>query len=209
MKLVNGGYPKHSKAVIGSNNEKALYGPVSEHFLEQGFFVFSGAKDAKEKHQITGTSEFGVHLEGRDETVDVLAVKWAENGEIHSVAVECKLQQTVRTSAGAALQQATDYQLFFDEVYIATQQGQLGDKESVLRALGIGHIGVELSSGKVEITLPADFRNGDRFDLARNVEQVIPRAVLPLVFKEVFGLPLRYMDASRGGLWVAKDVVSK
>jgi len=41
------------------------------------------------------------------------------------------------------------------------------------------------------------------------MRQVTPRAVLPLIFRDVFGLPLRYMEASHGGLWVAKDVVSK
>jgi len=66
-------------------------------------------------------------------------------------------------------------------------------------------------SGRDICTTPlsADFRNADRFDLAQSMRQVTPRAVLPLMFKDVFGLPLRYMDASRGGLWVARDVVSK
>ena len=185
--------------------ENVLYGPVTEYFLEQGFFVLSGAR--KRKDQIVGTSEFGIKLDGKNETVDVLAVEWAENGEIHSVAVECKLYNTAREGVGASLHQATDYQLFFDEVYVATQTGELRDKESVLRALGLGHMSVDLQSKKVDITFPAQFRNTDRFDLAQNAKQVVPRAVLPLVFRDVFGLPLRYMDASRGGLWVATDVV--
>lgn len=185
--------------------ENVLYGPVSDHFLEQGFFVFSGAQ----KRQIVGTSEFGVKLDGKDETVDVLAVRWTETGEIHSVAVECKLYETARAGAGAGLHQATDYQLFFDEVYVATQAGQLADKESVLRTLGLGHVSVNLKSKKVGTTFQANFRNPDRFDLVQNMRQVTPRAVLPLIFKDVFGLPVRYMDASRGGLWVARDVVSK
>jgi len=190
---------------MATYKENILYGPVSDYFLQQGFFVFSGAK----KHQILGTSEFGVKLDGRNETIDVLAVEWTENGEIHSVAVECKLYNTAREGVGASLYQATDYQLFFDEVYVATQTGELRDKESVLKALGLGHLSVDLQSKKVVITFPAQFRNTDRFDLAHNVRQVVPRAVLPLVFRYVFpNLTLRYMDASRGGLWVATDVVS-
>lgn len=201
---MSGGSPPSGSEMV-AYKENVLYGPVSDHFLEQGFFVFSGAQ----KHQIVGTSEFGVNLDGKDETVDVLAVRWTETGEVHSVAVECKLYGTARAGAGGGLHQATDYQLFFDEVYIATQAGQLADKESVLRALGLGHISVDLRSWKVEFTLPSDFRNADRFDMVQSMRQVTPRAVLPLVFKDVFGLPIRYMDASHGGLWVARDVVSK
>lgn len=194
-----------SESKMVTIKENVLYGPVSDHFLEQGFFVFSGAQ----KREIVGTSEFGVKLDGKDETVDVLAVRWTETGEIHSVAVECKLYKTARAGAGAGLHQATDYQLFFDEVYVATQAGQLADKESVLRTLGLGHISVDLKSHKVGISFQANFRNANRFDLVQNMRQVTPRAVLPLIFKDVFGLPVRYMDASRGGLWVARDVVSK
>jgi len=185
--------------------ENVLYGPVSDHFLERGFFVFSGAQ----KRQIVGTSEFGVKLDGKYETIDVLAVRWTETGEVHSVAVECKLYETARAGAGAGLHQATDYQLFFDEVYIATQAGELADKESVLKTLELGHMSVDLKSQKVEVTFAANFRNTDRFNLVQSMRQVTPRAVLPLIFKDVFGLPLRYMEASHGGLWVARDVVSK
>lgn len=191
---------------MGINRENILYGPISSHFIEQGFFVFSGAR--KQEQGVVGTSEFGVKLEGQNETIDVLAVRWSETGLVHSAAVECKLYDTPRKGAGASLHQATDYQLFFDEVYTATQAGQLRDKESVLKALGLGHISVDLKSKKANVAFPAKFRNADRFDALQNAKQVIPRAVLPLIFKDVFGLPLRYMDASRGGLWVAKDVVS-
>lgn len=147
-------------------------------------------------------------MEGQNETIDVLAVRWSGSESVQSVAVECKLYDTPRRGVGASLRQATDYQLFFDEVYTATQSGQLGAKESVLKALGLGHISVDLEFKKADITFPARFRNADRFDALQNAKQVIPRAVLPLIFKDVFGLPLRYMDASRGGLWVAKDMVS-
>jgi hypothetical protein len=184
--------------------ENILYGPVSDHFLKRGFFVFSGAR----KSQIVGTSEFGFKLDGKNETVDVLAVRWTETGEVYSVAVECKLYENVRAGVGASLYQATDYQLFFDEVYVATQAGQLADKESVLKILGIGHMSVDLKSQKVETTFPAGFRNADRFNPVQSMRQVVSRTVLPLVFVDVFGLPIRYMDASRGGLWVARDVVS-
>ena len=184
--------------------ENDLYGPVSDHFLKQGFFVFSGAR----KCQIVGTSDFGVKLNGGDETVDVLATRWTKTGEVHTVAVECKLHETARESAGASLHQAIDYQIFFDEVYIGTQAGELEDKESVLKALGIGHISVDLKAKKADSAFSAQFRNTDRFNVLQNGKQVIPRAALPLAFKDVFGLPLRYMDASRGGLWVARDVVS-
>jgi hypothetical protein len=176
--------------------ENILYSPVSDYFLKRGFFVFSGSK----KHQIAGTSEFGVKLDGKNETVDVLAVRWKETGEVYSVAVECKLYETARAGVGAGLNQATDYQVFFDEVYVATQAGPLADKESVLKILGVGHMSVDLKSQKVEATFPAGFRNADRFNPVQSMRQVVSRTVLPLVFMDVFGLPLRYMDASRGGL---------
>jgi hypothetical protein len=190
-----------------ATKENVLYGPVSDYFLEQGFFVLSGAP----KPQIVGTSEFGVKIEDRDqyETVDVLAVRWGENKEVYSIAVECKLYATPRESAGASLNQVTDYQLFFDEVYAGTQSGSLKDKESVLRSLGVGHISVDLRSKKAKSLFPAQFRNAERFDSIQNATQVAPRVVLPLIFKDIFGLPLRYMDASHGGLWVAKDIVSR
>lgn len=187
--------------------ENILYAPLSDYFLERGFFVLSGA--GKRARGIIGTSEFGVRLkDGKHETVDILAAAWIEAGHIHSVAVECKLYDTARESAGGGLRQATDYQFFFDEVYIATQAGALEDRESVLRALGIGHMSVELDSNEVRLSLPAQIRNADRFNALENTRQVTPRLALPLVFADVFGLPMRYMDASHG-IWVAKDVVSR
>lgn len=190
-----------------ATKENVLYGPVSDYFLGQGFFVLSGAP----KRQIAGTSEFGVKIEDKDqyETVDVLAVRWGENKEVYSIAVECKLYATARESAGASLNQVTDYQLFFDEVYVATQSGPLKEKESVLRALGVGHISVDLRSKKAKSLFPAQFRNAERFDSIQNATQVAARVVLPLIFKDMFGLPLRYIDASHGGLWVAKDIISR
>lgn len=186
-------------------NEKILYAPVSDYFLKQDYFVLSGAQ----KHGIIGTSEFGIELKrGKHETMDIVAARWTKTGNVHSVAVECKLHDTARESAGASLHQATDYQLFFDEVYIATQAGELGDKESVLRVLGVGHISVNLKSNEVRLLLPADIRNSQRFNTLENARQVTPRLALPLVFTDVFGPPIRYMDA-RQGLWVAKDIVSR
>lgn len=185
--------------------ENILYAPVSNYFIGQGFFVFSGSQ----KPDVMGTSEFSIEVGGQYETVDILAVKWTETGSIRSIAVECKLYETARQGAGAGIRQATDYQLFFDEVYIATQAGKLEDKESVLKILGIGHISVNPENNKAKITLPAQFQHADRYNANLNANQVAPRVAMPLVFRDMFGMPIRYMDAHRGGLWLAKDVVRR
>lgn len=190
---------------MASYRENVLYGPLSEHFVGQGFFVVSGAR----KQNIKGTDEFGVKIEGREKwvTVDILGVRWRENGQVHSVAVECKLHGTAWESAGASLNQVTDYQVFFDEVYVATQEGDLKHKESVLRELGVGHMVVNLHTNKVRTLLPAQPRNASRFEPLQNATQVVPRVVMPLVFQDRFGLSPRYMHTRSGGLWVAVDVI--
>lgn len=93
-----------------TDQENALYKPLSDLFLNQGFFVISGA-DKKDKG-IIGTSEFGLKINESIQTADIVAAKWTASGELYSIGVEAKLQDSARSSAGAALYQATDYQLF-------------------------------------------------------------------------------------------------
>lgn len=81
------------------------------------------------------------------------------------------------------------------------------DKESVLRNLGIGHLAVNLTSKLASQVMTAQVRQPDRYSSTMNKQQVVRRLALPLVFEELLGIPLRYMEANKG-LWVAKDMVN-
>ena len=155
---------RHSQGDLSIPNlrEADLYGPVTDHLLRRGYFVFSRAP----KPGVNGTSEFGVKAPGskKYQAIDVLGVKWTSDRDIHTVAVECKLHSTARQSVGASLDQATDYQVTFDEVYIATQKGELKDREPVLSALGIGHLAVDPRRQRCSVTIEAQVRVRSRFN---------------------------------------------
>lgn len=184
-------------------DEKELYAPVTDYFLNQGYFVVSGCQ----KHGIVGTSEFGLLIEGQDMRVDVTAGRWQDDYQIEAVAVECKRVGPMSRSLGAGLWQATDYQVAFDRVFIATEVlGNTGNKGTVIESLGIGHLGVDLSRKACAVMFQGDFRNRNRFDESAWQSQVAPRLVMFLAFRDALGIPVRYGETFGGGGYVAKDM---
>jgi hypothetical protein len=169
--------------------------------------VFSGAA----KPGIEGTDEFGVPVPegGQWRQVDVFGCRWNLEGSPETVAVECKRASTVRDSVNAALGQATDYQLYFHQVYVATETGPLVDRTNVLAALALGHIEVE-TEGQARFNPQIEPTYNPRFDDHRYSRYVKPRAAIALAFQEVFdrasSAPLRYGDVRAGGIWLAKAV---
>jgi len=183
-------------------DEKVLYEPVTNYFLNRGYFVVSGSP----KPDIAGTSEFGLNVEGRPLRVDIVAARWDDSHQIETVAVECKMLGSTARSVGAGLSQATDYQVAFDRVFIATETiGTLGSKKSVLDALGIGHLQVD-SRNKVRVIIEGDFRNKERFDNNIRADQVTPRLIMFLAFTEALSKPIRYGETFGGGGYIAKDM---
>jgi hypothetical protein len=184
-------------------DEKESYGPVSDYFLNQGYFVISGC----EKHDIEDTSEFGLCIEGEDMRVDVAAARWGDTSQIETIAVECKRLDTMRRSLGVGLWQTTDYQVAFDKVFIATEaSGEPGSKGTVIQSLGIGHICVDIETKQCRIVSNGDFRNKDRFDEAVWVSEVAPRFIMFLAFRDALGTPFRYGETFGGAGYIAQDM---
>lgn len=183
--------------------EKELYGPVSDYFLNQGYFVVSGCQ----KYSIMGTSEFGLRIERQDLRVDIAAARWHDAYQIEAIAVECKRLGTMGKSLGAGLWQATDYQVAFDRVFIATEAlGDAGNKRSVIESLGIGHLSVDMTSKTCEVVFDSDFRNRQRFNESVWESQVAPRLVMFLSFRDALGIPVRYGETFGGSGYIAKDM---
>lgn len=184
-------------------DEKELYAPVSDFFMKQGYFVASGCN----KPGIQGTSEFGVLIEGQDMRVDIAAARWDNVHQVESIAVECKRLGSMRRSLGAGLWQATDYQVAFDKVFIATEaSGEAGNKRSVNESLGLGHISVDVNTRECQILLDGASRSKNRFDESVRTSQVAPRLVMFLAFRDALGTPLRYGETFGGGGYIAKDM---
>lgn len=189
-------------------HERALSEAVGCLLISQGYpVVLSGAP----KPGIQGTDEFGVPVPegGQWRQVDVFGCRWSLEGLPETVAVECKRASTVRDSVNAALGQATDYQLYFHRVYVATETGPLVDRANVLAALALGHIEVE-TERQARFNPQIEATYNPRFDDHRHSRYVKPRATIGLAFQEVFDdaseAPLRYGDVRAGGIWLAKAV---
>lgn len=183
-------------------DEKELYKPVSDYFIKQGYFVVSGCR----KDDIVGTSEFGLLIEGQGMRVDITAGRW-HGDQLEVIAVECKRVGTMSRSLGAGLWQATDYQVAFDKVFIATEAaGEAGNKRAVIKSLGIGHLSVDMARNTCKILLDSHLRNRDRFDESVWASQVAPRLVMFLAFRDTIGIPVRYGETFRGGGYIAKDM---
>lgn len=185
-------------------DEKDFYPHVSNFFLEQGYFVVSGWAT---KPGIEGSSEFGFTICGQSMRCDIAAARWDSKQEVEAVAVECKRLGSMNKSVGAGLWQTIDYQVAFDKVFIATEtSGGMGHMSSVIHSLGIGHIAVDATSGKCQVKSDGEFRNVDRFDESVRRNQVTPRLVMFLAFRDILGIPLRYGETFDGGGYVAKNV---
>jgi len=157
-----------------------------------------------------GSDEFGISMDNEDMRVDVLGFNWDVEGRIATKAVEAKLiPDSPARSVDHALGQAINYQVFFDEVYVAVESGGIGEhRESVLSDLGLGWLSVDKSGNVKEQKKPEPRK---RFDRNKYNKQVLRRLLPPLVFLhgEIFGPPIKYGTTRRGGIYVAKELVPK
>jgi len=149
--------------------------------------------------------EFGVLPYEGVKQADVTAFKWKNDKEVRAVAFECKCQKTARESFFAALGQAVEYQLFFPEVFIATQDGEFfSDQESVLKKLGLGYMMIN-DKGELEGGVEPSIQKNISFDESLFTDQVRNRAILLLVFSELFSGTYKksYLGGTKQGeLWV-------
>jgi len=187
--------------------EKPLLHPVAELLAVHGY-TFVACADPPAG--FTKGDEFGVALPGpKLKRVDVVGAKWHTDWRtLETVAVECKREGTVRDSVNAALGQATDYQLCLHRVFIATEAGDLQeDKQTVLKALGLGHIIVDMRKSQATFSLQPT--PNTRFDTFLYEQLVAPRLVLALVFQEAtqaIANGVAYGGLRDGGIWIARPV---
>jgi len=155
-----------------------------------------------------GSDEFSISMDNEDMRVDVLGFNWDVEGGIATKAVEAKLiPDSPARSVDHALGQAINYQVLFDEVYVAVESGGIGrHRESVLSDLGLGWLSVDKSGNVKEKNKPEPRK---RFDRNQCNEQVLRRLLPPLVFLEIFGPPIKYGMTRYGGIYVAKELVPK
>jgi hypothetical protein len=180
-----------------------------EKFLEKA--LVESARSLLAQYYSFVASELGVLLpeEAEWRYVDLVGAKWGEATLLDTAAVECKRSRTVRASINAALGQATDYQICFHKVFIATEEGKVpAEKRAVMELLGMGHIAVDTAKDKAAFSFqPAVV--APRFDLAAFEQLVAPRFVAALAFQEtVRDIPgdLRYGGVRDGGMWLAKPL---
>jgi hypothetical protein len=189
--------------------ERLLIGFIAAAFGNQGYEVILGAG---EKTHIRGTDEFGVPVPegGQWRQADIFACKWVDESSVRTAAIECKRQHNARDSINAALGQATDYQLYFHEVYIAAEGEPPSDKTAVLRDLSIGYVDVDAAGETAHFPSASEPLFNPRFNQHLHDIHVKPRAVLALVFYEVFGgvsdTLMRYGNSRGSSIWLAKDL---
>ena len=151
--------------------------------------------------------EFGVVVDNNPRLVDVASFSWSRQGKPISIAVECKGGESSRAVADS-LSQAIHYQIFFDEVYIATGGDAIGDtQKNLLDKLGIGYLNIPDSRHIIKVLEPR--RKEKPYDYSLNQTQVTPRAAMFLAFRDVLGVPYLYGETRNGEGWIAKDMVSK
>lgn len=173
-------------------NEDFIKGSVKKWFEEKDYRVLP---------------EFGVKFNGYCRQIDVAAFRWKNDEEIEAVAVECKCLSTSREGCKEALGQATDYQLFFPYVYIATQEDKLyyADEEWILTKLGLGRLMINEKGIVKEVTYPSNELFQQNFLEEYLASQVRDKAVLFLTFCELFpdAYTMHYFGGMRKGeLWV-------
>jgi hypothetical protein len=154
---------------------------------------------------LAGSDEFGIEIDGENKRVDVLVFSWDSEGYLCTKAVEAKLASSPSRSIEEALGQATDYQALFDEVYVATQEGNIGNHHlSLLSDLGLGWFSVT-PNGDVKERLIPDHKR--RFDSGEYIRQVAPRLTVALAFLTLFDQekPIRFGMTGAGGIYVAKE----
>jgi len=149
--------------------------------------------------------EFGVGSYEGFKKVDVTAFKWKNDVEVEVVPFECKCQKTARESFLAALGQAVEYQRFFPEVFIVTQNGEFfPDQKSILEKLGLGLMMINEQEER-ELVVAPSIKENSLFDESLFSDQVRNRAVLLLVFNELFPEAQKkgyFGGQNRGELWI-------
>jgi len=195
-----------------SESARSKQKPTPEKFLEKP--LVESARKLLAQHYPFVASEFGVLLpqEAEWRYVDLVGAKWGQGilwsqAFLETAAVECKRARTVRASINAALGQATDYQLCFHKVFVATEDGKVpADKRELMKLLGIGHIVVDTVKDKATFSYQPTITW--RFNMAA-FERLAPRFVTALAFQEAFrdiaGDP-RHGGQREGGIWLAKAV---
>lgn len=181
---------------------------IPEKFLEKA--LVESARTLLAQYYTFVASEFGVLLpqEAQWRYVDLVGAKWGEGTLLDVAAVECKRARTVRATINAAIGQATDYQLCFHKVFIATEEGKVpADKRAVIELLLVGHIVVDTVENKAMFSFQPTIV-APRFDPAA-FERLAPRFVTALAFQEAFrdipGDP-RHGGHREGRIWLAKAV---
>jgi len=191
--------------------ERLLTGSVAAALANRGYDLILGAG---EKAHVRGTDEFGIPVPegGQWRQVDVFGCRWKDDSSVYTLAVECKRLSNARDSINAALGQAADYQLYFHEVYIASEGEPPTDKAAVLRDLVIGYMDVPAGPEQAVIVTDGGHLFNPRFNQQLHDMHVKPRAVLALVFDEVFGSVsdklIRYGNSRGSSIWLAKDLRS-
>lgn len=161
--------------------EKTLTNPVAQLLERRGhkLIIPSRASDS-----FAGRGELPVRLSSSDAAhrrVDVVGASWTSDGRLKTAAVECK---ATRWAILDALGQAVQYQMFFDEVFIATPLGLGSDRitRSVLVELGLGHIEVDNDAHTAEVMIEPAVRWRSRYEPAEQRRSVMAMA-LGLAFR--------------------------
>lgn len=143
-------------------------------------------------------SEFGIATYSGIKRVDIAAVKWDE--ELDILGFECKYEGTSRQSLFSALGQAIEYQQYFPDVFIVTQNGEFfNDTEKILKTLGLGLITIDTENNLGEVLIEPSFSNNQFFNEEFYDNQVRNRGILLITFNALF--PESYKKGHYGGSW--------
>ena len=150
-----------------SQSEHSMYAPITKLFKKKGYSVIS--------------EPGGFHINSVNRRVDVLAFRW-EGDSIHTIGVEAKKARASSALAEGS-SQATDYQSFFDEVYIAGE-GQADVDHTVFTDKNLGYIALAQAGDIAEINIACPTRTRIKDQQAYG-EEIQPRLAMLLSFKEV------------------------
>lgn len=149
-------------------------------------------------------SEFGIQTYEGIKQVDLAAFKWKNNKEIRALGIECKYEETARQSLFSSLGQAIEYQKYFPEVLVGTQEGDVfKDDEKILKKLGIGLLMVNEDGefiGVESLVENNSFFNADEFLI-----QIRNRGILLLLFNDLFTESYKkdyFGGMKQGFLWI-------
>ncbi|MHA1298294.1 MAG: hypothetical protein ACTSO9_02500 [Candidatus Helarchaeota archaeon] len=129
--------------------------------------------------------EWGITLYSKDLKADVIGLKWENDMEIQTVAVECK-QGSGWFIVSEGINQAISYQFCFHKVYIATEtpESELYFMEEILKELNIGYLQITEHEVK-EVFPPGD---NPRFDKNKYFHNVYLAACMFLVLHNTFNV---------------------